>query len=1247
VLRHILLCLFVMGLLAGCSTPSTGGSEPSKLDPVTSEPETPTIDPAAIVDLAAGGGHACAVLGSGHVACWGTNDKWQLGDGTQESTQTPVMVNGLSDAVALTVGAAHTCALRANGTVWCWGNEENGRLGNGNLRHKDAGEKFPALVRAVSAGEDACHRRGPLKGVQAIAAGNAFTCALLESQSVVCWGALESTEWVTGRDSSPCPVPIYDLHDAKQIAAGSSHACALREDGKVACFGGSFVFASTMGIRPTTPDRDHRYAKPGNVDGLPEATFVAAGRMQTCAVTADERVFCWGTNDSPVLVEGGPKKLSEPVEVPELAGAKELAIASGRICGWGGSFGATIRCLGPPLAPPEPTKLTGEVADATDSASAPSTNNTTSKPTSELDETPRVHELDLGAEPSQVSFAWKFGCARMGSVDIMCWGQTPGDQPDSPNQPHPPQKAALDAPALVEEASARPPFERPGIGVEELDIDRCDIDMTLGEGPSTLRFDHGGRTLGVNFDGVTAAYNDQRESLQVKFPPAYVSETSVDKKPQHIAPSFYVKDFSGGAGTYRVSVNPQSMPDHLGCFPLTWYVPGEIEISSFDQATGELDATFHFGPRGGPFGTLSGTLSTQPTTKIELASRDASNQVSVGSEDLDASAVSYDPARRKLSVYYPGRRDDMAVRTYFGDFPQQVGKYLLTRHFGDISLRDFDQGLPEKVSSEVYFYDLERLDSERVTATIWSIDERDLPQRYDPDSLSFFGKLHVPLTEAFIREHGELKAKINTEAVFFSPGKRQELSLDPATTGSSSAPRALSDAVRDAGLEVGLEVGKHSRIFYAGKKVDAFLKEQGLPMAKWEWKVDTDAVDETEALRVEANFSRRAVFHLRADTLTPLRWQKTNRIYYDDHFGGPQDTELTVTFAGDKLEMHAKNSVQGEHSATYALPEEVYLEHQLFWLIPRLDLSKDSAFSLKLFRIEEEDLSMKSTAQWMALSPEMSDEARKELREKYKYKMKRYVYRPAFVDATLRVLGEETVEIGERSAEAYRVELAGEDRRRRTFLVQKKAPHVVLVEEPSPDQTPGFRLRDTVLLDSGWAPKYADGGSNSIEFAAQDLKATIGAKSVEVEPAHLQSVLEAMKNNELKKIAGLVIYPYLLPDRCRLVPDKKTFLKEQDKSKSRRRRDRGPSPYLSHLIDMQFVTDVNSIDEGPRKIIERWEELSTDCDDLDSSTKQALSKRKSVYLTLELMMNGKRNNMLVQLSEDGGAWKVSGISAYR
>ena len=85
-----------------------------------------------LVELAAGSSHTCARAASGQVACWGSNQRGQLGGGTKHrSTGQPTPVPTLADADVLVASHDHTCAIRKSGEVWCWGSNQRGELGDG------------------------------------------------------------------------------------------------------------------------------------------------------------------------------------------------------------------------------------------------------------------------------------------------------------------------------------------------------------------------------------------------------------------------------------------------------------------------------------------------------------------------------------------------------------------------------------------------------------------------------------------------------------------------------------------------------------------------------------------------------------------------------------------------------------------------------------------------------------------------------------------------------------------------------------------------------------------------------------------------------------------------------------------------------------------------------------------------------------------------------------------------------------
>ncbi|HEY2517503.1 MAG TPA: hypothetical protein VGI39_41805 [Polyangiaceae bacterium] len=171
--------------------------------------------------VSAGESHACALLASGTVKCWGFNGSGQIGDGSYREADTPVDVKGVAGVKALASGVVHTCALHQDGSVVCWGFNGSGALGNGTRVDS------PTAV-AVAGLDDA----------RAIAAGGYETCALRRSGLVVCWGKNDSGQLGDGStNEADAPAPVRGLHDARAIAVGDGHACAVRERGDVVCWG--------------------------------------------------------------------------------------------------------------------------------------------------------------------------------------------------------------------------------------------------------------------------------------------------------------------------------------------------------------------------------------------------------------------------------------------------------------------------------------------------------------------------------------------------------------------------------------------------------------------------------------------------------------------------------------------------------------------------------------------------------------------------------------------------------------------------------------------------------------------------------------------------------------------------------------------------------------------------------------------------------------------------------------------------
>lgn len=85
-----------------------------------------------IVSIDKGHSHNIAAKNDGTVWTWGNNKKGQIGNGKAENESFLVsQVQGITDASAVSAGGEHSVVLKKDGTIWSWGSNEKGQLGDG------------------------------------------------------------------------------------------------------------------------------------------------------------------------------------------------------------------------------------------------------------------------------------------------------------------------------------------------------------------------------------------------------------------------------------------------------------------------------------------------------------------------------------------------------------------------------------------------------------------------------------------------------------------------------------------------------------------------------------------------------------------------------------------------------------------------------------------------------------------------------------------------------------------------------------------------------------------------------------------------------------------------------------------------------------------------------------------------------------------------------------------------------------
>ncbi len=259
--------------------------------------------------------HGCAVVTGGKLKCWGQGTFGALGSGASDDLgndpgemgdKLPFVDLGAGRTVKQVINAVWTsCAVLDNDTAKCWGWNGNGWLGLGDKNDRgdqpgEMGDKLPAIDFGAG------------RTVQQIAIDNSHACALLDDATIKCWGQQTEGNLGNGKPGFDAigdqpgemgdKLPVVDLgvgRTAKQVSLGARHACALLDNDKVKCWGSNQSGQLGLG------DTNDRGDAPGEMgDALPyvdlgqgrTAVQVVASYFHSCAILDDASLKCWGAN---------------------------------------------------------------------------------------------------------------------------------------------------------------------------------------------------------------------------------------------------------------------------------------------------------------------------------------------------------------------------------------------------------------------------------------------------------------------------------------------------------------------------------------------------------------------------------------------------------------------------------------------------------------------------------------------------------------------------------------------------------------------------------------------------------------------------------------------------------------------------------------------------------------------------------------------------------------------------------------
>ena len=186
----------------------------------------------------------CQVLGKGSDGQLGYEDQNDRGDdaGEMGDNLLPVDLGSGKTAKQIIAGQLHTCALLNDNTVKCWGQGGYGQLGyEDNLAKGDGVNEMGNNLGTIDLGTG--------KTAKQISGGEYYTCALLnDDDSLKCWGmnfngqlgygdADNRGDQANEMGDNLASIDLGAGKTTKEVFAGSYHTCAILNDDSVKCWG--------------------------------------------------------------------------------------------------------------------------------------------------------------------------------------------------------------------------------------------------------------------------------------------------------------------------------------------------------------------------------------------------------------------------------------------------------------------------------------------------------------------------------------------------------------------------------------------------------------------------------------------------------------------------------------------------------------------------------------------------------------------------------------------------------------------------------------------------------------------------------------------------------------------------------------------------------------------------------------------------------------------------------------------------
>ena len=261
------------------------------------EQPTPSQQPTAeIIAMSCAFSTYAVIKSDNSLWMWGNNDFGQIGNGTFEKQEEPMMV--LDDVVSVSLHKGITCARKTDGSLWIWGSNRYGQIGN-----MDDGD-------SVNRNNIKC-QTSPVKimdDVLTVKAGEGCIAVIKKDQGLYIWG--NNTYGICGSTDSFAFIPcVRIMNDVCAVEFGDANIAAIKTDGSLWTWGSNC--SGSLGIG-SDGDMDNHCSPTCVLEDVVSVQCAGnCGFQNTVAIKKDGSLWAWGGNQ---YGQVGPKVIGNGLD---------------------------------------------------------------------------------------------------------------------------------------------------------------------------------------------------------------------------------------------------------------------------------------------------------------------------------------------------------------------------------------------------------------------------------------------------------------------------------------------------------------------------------------------------------------------------------------------------------------------------------------------------------------------------------------------------------------------------------------------------------------------------------------------------------------------------------------------------------------------------------------------------------------------------------------------------------------------